>query len=166
MQMSLAQTIARKCRNLGRQPAFTIIWLFPVWLLLGLYRALILSVPLKRMAPFYGQDVGASAWVPLTGDRQTSRARQIRRTIALAVRYCPWDANCYPQALAARTLLRFYRVPHAIYFGLERAKGARDLSAHAWVMSGPISVTGGQAFAHYHVVRMFVGRGLAPEGKA
>lgn len=166
MLVSLVRTCTRKLRNLSRQPVFTIAWLLPVWLLLGCYRALILTVPLKRLASFYGQDVGAEPWIPLIDERQASRARHIRRTIALAVRYSPWNANCYPQALTARTLLCLYRVPHAIYFGLERAKGPRDLSAHAWVMAGQVAVSGGQAFTQYHVVRMFVGHGPATEGKA
>ncbi len=165
MPVSLIQTCTRKFRSLGRQPAFSIAWLFPAWLMLGFFRLLILTLPLKRMAPFYGRDLGALAWIPLAAVGQALRAQQIRRAIALATRYCPWNANCYPQALTARTMLRLYGVPHAIYFGLERAKGARDLSAHAWVMAGPVPVSGGQAFERYQIVRMFVGHGPAPEGR-
>lgn len=157
MPTPLPQRFIRKFHTLRALPAFTLIWLIPTWILLGVCRAFILTLPLKRMAPFYGKDAGVAAWVPLIGTAETLRARQIRVTIAIAARYSPWNANCYPQALTARTLLGLYRVPHAIYFGVRRASGARELSAHAWVAAGPVPVTGGQGFARYRVVRMFVG---------
>lgn len=153
----MALSLARKFRTFVDLPAFTICWLLPVWVLLGVYRALILTTPLKRLAPFYGEDAGVFPWVPLINASEVHRARQIRSTIAIVVRYCPWVANCYPQALAAGTLLRIYRVPHAIYFGLARSGEASELNAHAWAVAGPVSVSGGQGFDRYRVVRMFVG---------
>lgn len=149
------------------QSAFTLFWLFPTWLLLGLYRALILIVPLKHMAPFYGEDLGVENWIPLVDPPQIRRASDIRSTVAIAARYCPWTANCYPKALAARTLLRIYRVPHAIYFGLARMPASGDLAAHAWVMAGPVAVSGGAgSFGRYRVVRMFYDQAAAqPRGK-
>lgn len=154
----MSRLLARKFRSMRDQSAFTLFWLFPTWLLLGLYRALILTLPLKRMAPFYGEDLGVENWVPLANPAQIRRARDIRSTISIAAKYCPWTANCYPMALAARTLLRLYRVPHAIYFGLARSDEPKGMDAHAWVMVGPVPVSGGASFGRYRVVRMFVGR--------
>ena len=154
----MSRLLARKFRSMRDQSAFTLFWLFPTWLLLGLYRALILTLPLKRMAPFYGEDLGVENWVPLANPAQIRRACAIRSTISIAAKYCPWTANCYPKALAARTLLRLYPVPHAIYFGLARSDEPKGMDAHAWVMAGPVPVSGGASFGRYRVVRMFVGR--------
>ena len=163
----MQRLLARKFRSMRDQSAFTLFWLFPTWLLLGLYRLLILTMPLKHMAPFYGEDLGVENWVPLADPAQIRRASDIRSTVAIASRYCPWTANCYPKALAARTLLRFYRVPHAIYFRLARKPLSGDLAAHAWVMAGPVAVSGGAgSFGRYRVVRMFFGRtGAQPREK-
>ncbi len=154
----MSRLLARKFRSTRDQSAFTLFWLFPAWLLLGLYRALILTLPLKRMAPFYGEDLGVENWVPLANPAQIRRARDIRSTISIAAKYCPWTANCYPKALVARSLLRLYRVPHAIYFGLARSEGPNCIDAHAWVMAGPVPVSGGASFGRYRVVRMFAGQ--------
>lgn len=54
----------------------------------------------------------------------------------------PWRSDCFPQALAARVLLRAAGVPHVVTFGLRR--GETDaLKAHVWVAAGPVAVTGG-----------------------
>lgn len=160
------RTLARKFRSLRDQSAFTLFWLFPAWLMLGLYRGMILTLPLKRMAPFYGRDMGVESWIPLIGPNQVRRARDIRSTITIAAKYCPWTANCYPQALTARTLLRLYRVPHAIYFGLARSEDRNGMDAHAWVMAGPVPVSGGASFGRYRVVRMFLGEVQGQESAA
>lgn len=171
----MAGVLLRKLRTLTSLPVFTLVWVVPVWILLGLCRLAILTVPLRRMAPFYGDDIGICPWVPLASPGQIARARDIRRTIGLAAGYSPWTANCYPQALAARVMMRLYGVPHAIHFGLRReAEGpeaggrdgeGREIAAHAWVVCGPVPVTGGHSFGLYTVVRSFAARGLLPSTK-
>lgn len=127
------------------------------WLLLGVFRVIILLIPLKRLAPLFGRDAGIDPWLPLVTSPQISRARDIRRAVALAVKYSPWSPNCYPQALTARVLLRLHRIPHVLFFGLARSANAGGLDAHAWLISGPVVVSGGPSFGRYTVVRMFAG---------
>lgn len=154
------RVVLRKLRTLISLPVFTLVWLFPVWVLLGLCRLAILTVPLHRMAPFYGEDIGICPWVPLATPQEISRARDIRRTVGLAAGYSPWTANCYPQALAARVMMGIYGLPYAIHFGLRSDAGGRKIGAHAWVVCGPVPVTGGQSFGSYTVVRSFTARGV------
>jgi hypothetical protein len=156
----MAGALTRKLGTMCALPPFTLIWLGPVWGLLGLCRLAILVVPLRRLAPLFGQDMGASAWVPLATPRQIARARDIRRTIGLAAGYCPWQAACYPQALAARLIMGLYGVPHALHFGLRRDGVEGEVAAHAWVVCGPVAVTGGEGFGTHAVVRSFAPRGL------
>lgn len=80
----MQRLLARKFRSMRDQSAFTLFWLFPTWLLLGLYRLLILTMPLKHMAPFYGEDLGVENWVPLADPAQIRRASDIRSTVAVS----------------------------------------------------------------------------------
>lgn len=150
--------LARKLRTLRALPVFMLVWLLPVWVLLGLCRLAILTVPLRHMHAFYGQNLGICPWVPLATPRQIARARDIRRTIGLAATYSPWTANCYPQALTARILMGLYGVPYALHFGLRRDNDGRKIAAHAWVVCGPVAVSGGQSFGAYTIVRSFAAR--------
>jgi hypothetical protein len=80
----------------------------------------------------------------------------IGRTIRLAARYAPWQANCFAQAIVAAFLLRLYGLPYSVFFGLRRAVApAGGMDAHAWTASGKIAVTGGSCFDRFTVVGVF-----------
>ena len=157
--MRLARIAWRKARSFGRQGRFEQLWLLPLWLLLGLARALILGISFRRLAPHLGRSLGSVAWVPLLGAAQHARAQQIGRAVRLAARYTPWDSNCFAQAVAARVLLGLYGVPYALFFGVKRAPEAAALEAHAWVAAGRVQVTGGAGFGEFTVVGCFVDPG-------
>lgn len=131
------------------------------WVLLWLARAAILIIPGRHLAMFYGEDQGTSAFIPLAPRDALARAKRIRQALALAVKYSPASANCYPQALVARLLLGMARVPFALFFGVSREGDTGVIKAHAWVMSGPIAVSGGNSFRHYSVARCFTNRDAA-----
>lgn len=148
--------IARKLRTAASLPlGFTLLAAL-VWLLLWPARLAVLTIPLRRMVRAFGHDQGVDPAIPLVNDRQIDTARTIRRAIALAVKYSPKSANCYPQALVARLLLRLRRIPHALFFGLRRNPETDAIEAHAWVMAGPLPVTGGHSFSRFTVVRSFL----------
>lgn len=148
--------VARKLRSVCRTPAFVLVWFAPTWLLLGLARLAILRLSHKRLAKAYGHDFGADAWLALATPRQLHRAYRIRQVVALAVKYSPWVANCFPQALVARLLLGIYGIPYTLFFGVRRSADVQgDIDAHAWVMTGGLPVTGGASFGEFTVVRMF-----------
>lgn len=152
--------LVRKWRSYGHLSAFSKFWLAPIWLLLGVSKALIFTIRFQRLATRLGQPVGVAPWVPLVTPPQQARALQIGRAVRLAAKYTPWDSNCFPQAVVARLLLGWYGVPYALYFGLARDAQTRETQAHAWVMSGPVAVTGGHSFAQFTVVGVFATPGL------
>lgn len=153
--------LLRKLCTLRGLPLFTLLWLLPVWVLLLLCRLAIMTVPMRHLSRVLGHDMGICPWVPLATPQQIARAREVRRTITLAARYSLSTANCYPQALAARVLMGICGLPYAIHFGLRRDGAGQTISAHAWVVCGPVAVTGGHGFNAYTVVRSFAARGLA-----
>lgn len=128
--------------HLGHRDQFRLV---AAWSLLGLTRLLILLVPFRVVRRLLGQDhaVAAdktSAPAPLDPTSR-ARARKIGTVVAVAARHTPWTSECYPQALTARLLLTARRIPHRVCFGVRRDGAA--LVAHAWVVAGDITVTGG-----------------------
>ena len=139
-----------------RKPAFTKRWFVPVWLMLGISRLLIITVTFRRLAPHLGKPVGLRAYSHILTSKQEEQALRIARVIRVAARYCPWVANCFPQAITARLLLGFYRIPYSLYFGLCRDSDTNEFKAHAWVTAGRIPVSGGQSFQHYTFVGCYL----------
>jgi len=153
-------TLGRKARSFIHLPLFSKFWLVPLWVILGISKALIFTVTFRRLAPHLGQSMGVAPWVPLLDPAQQARALQIGRAVRLAARYTPWDSNCFPQAVAARLLLGWYGIPYALYFGLMREAQTLEMKAHAWVTAGRAAVTGGASFGQFTVVGVFVAPGL------
>ena len=146
----------RKVRTAASRPFSLTLLTGIAWLLLWPARLAVLTIPLRHLVKVFGQDQGVSPAIPLTDEAQMARARSVRQVIATAVRYSPKSANCYPQALVARLLLRIRKVPHALFFGIRRNPEEDTIDAHAWVMSGALAVTGGNSFGKYTVVRSFL----------
>lgn len=150
-------SVIRKLRSFWAVPLFGRLWFGPVWIMLGLARLCVLVVPFRRIARFLGTSPDRGYETEVPSRLQDARAIEIGRTIRLSAKYAPW-ANCFAQALVARTLLRFYGLPYSVFFGVRPSiKGTTGMDAHAWTMSGPISVTGGNGFSDYTVVGTFSG---------
>lgn len=156
----MLRILQRKARSFHGQSRFIQAWFFPIWLLLGLSKALIFTVSFRRLAPRLGRQAGIAPWVPVLSPAQEVRALQIGRAMRLAARYTPWDSNCFPQAVTARVLLGLYGIPYALYFGLMRDRDVSGLKAHAWVVAGRVPVTGGASFGQFTVVGVFVAPSL------
>lgn len=153
----------QKCATAISQPPLFFVWLAPAWVLLGISRLIINTAPFKHYAHRLGVLDGTAPRTPLITRQQEARARIISSTIKVAAKYSPWEANCFPQAMAARCLLGLYNIPYALFFGLRReadSNGNSDaenaLKAHAWIVCGPVIVTGGASFGQYQTVGCFV----------
>lgn len=154
--MSLHHTLRRKASSFRRYPAWVKAWFLPVCALLGLARVLIVLLPFARLSSSLGVAAGTLAWAPLLAEEDRGRARQIGQVIQLAARQLPWRTDCLPQAVVARWLLGWYGLPYVLFFGMRREPGSDAMQAHAWVVSGPVRVTGGHGFGHYAVVGSYV----------
>ena len=148
--------LTTKLGTLFSYPRFVKAWFIPVWLVLGLARLAILTVTFRRIAPRLGNSVGVAPWVPVLDERQTKSARLVGQVIRLAARHTPWESNCFPQAIVARIMLGFYRVPYCLFFGVRRNSATGAFDAHAWVAAGRVRVIGGLGFDKYTVVGVFV----------
>jgi len=157
-------------RRLRALPPVELAWALPAWVMLGLARALVLMLPLRRLAPMLGVDAGAQPWLPLLDAREEARARMIGRVVRRSARFTPWRSNCFNQAITARLLLGLYRVPYVLFFGAapqtDAETGSSGLSAHAWIAAGRVQVTGDSSFEQYPVLGCFVARRLASKMSA
>jgi len=148
--------IIRKIRSFFRLPIFQQCWVLPIWALLGISKLLIHLIPFKYVAPKLGYHIGTKQWLPLLDQQQQTRAIQISRVVKLASRYTPWESNCFPQAVTARVLLGVYKIPYALYFGLESGPETHIMNAHAWVTAGRVTITGGTSFQKFTSVGCFI----------
>ncbi|WP_071694660.1 lasso peptide biosynthesis B2 protein [Halomonas sp. QHL1] len=151
-----SKSSGRKAARFFHKPAFTKYWFIPVWLMLGFSRLLIVMISFRRLAPYLGRAVGLSAYSHLLTGDQEAQALRIAQVIRLTAHYCPWVANCFPQAITARLLLGLYHIPYSLYFGLCRDPETSEFKAHAWVTAGRIPVSGGQSFHLYTVVGCYI----------
>ena len=75
--------------------------------------------------------------------------------VGLAVRRAagnvPWRSDCFPQAIAARSMLKRYGYKSTVHLGVDRV-GSHDLLGHAWLTCGDIVVTGGEDLDRYSEV--------------
>ncbi|MDP1738009.1 MAG: lasso peptide biosynthesis B2 protein [Caulobacter sp.] len=156
----------RKLATALRLPLFVWLWLPPATMAMAMASLAIRCVPFRRLAQGFGQDVGAGAVEQSAGRRRSERALLIRQIITTVGGNAPFRSDCFPQALVAILLCRIYRLPYALYFGValtgEQGDGARDLKAHAWVMSGEVAVSGGRtSFRKFRTLACYIGPGLS-----
>lgn len=150
---AMVARLRAKAASFRRQPLFVQAWLLPIWVLLGISKALIFTLPFRRLAPWLGHRSAITPWVPLLTPAQEARARLVGQTVRIAARHTPWDSNCLPQAIAARALLGLYAVPYIFCLGLARdPREPASMTAHAWVAAGRVRVTGGLGFDQFTVV--------------
>lgn len=70
--------------------------------------------------------------------------RRVGATVAIVSRAVP-RATCLVQALTAQIVLGIRHHPSEIIIGIDAERVADFASAHAWLMSGDVVVTGGSA---------------------
>lgn len=149
--------IGRKLMTAARVSPIVILWLIPAWMLIGLSSAALVLVPFRRIAPWLGVNLGAVAHRPAATPEQAARARKIGLTVTIAARYAPFRSNCLPQAMAAKFLCVLWRVPCAVYLGVDREADTGALLAHAWTSCGEVTMTGGAySFKTYTPLSCFV----------
>jgi hypothetical protein len=90
--------------------------------------------------------------------RHTTQVRRVRWAVQAATRYLPWQCRCLAQALSGQVLLAQYGIAGTLYLGVRRAEHGAP-SAHAWLRSGTLYVTGGQGHRHFQVIATFAGKG-------
>lgn len=110
-------------------------------------RVMIALLPFRTIARRLGRQGSESP-----RDETHSAAPRIRWAIAAISRRAPWRCQCLEQAVAAKMMLRARRIPSTLYLGVEPGAEAK---AHAWLRSGSLFVTGGDASGRFAVLSTF-----------
>lgn len=152
--MKLLAIAMRKAKTAARLSPPVWMLLPFIWTLLGLTRLLVLTVPFPAIARMLGRRCQLNARSAQIAPLPASRALRTGRLIRLAARYCPWTANCFPQAMTASIILKAMGIAHVVYFGVRRGD-EKPLDAHAWVKADTVPVVGGRGHARFTAVAAF-----------
>lgn len=151
-------TVAIIKRKLGRFTALPLrekLWCLLAFWLLGMARLMVLLLPSAVYSRLFGRDMGVLPLSLLVDAERRLQARRIGNVIAAMANVTPWRSLCLEQALAAQFLLRWYRIPSVVYFGVARGND-KTMRAHAWTCVGPVFATGGSSFSQFTVVRNYL----------
>ena len=74
--------------------------------------------------------------------------QRVSFAIRAAANNVPWRSDCFPQAIAARAMLKSRGYASTIHLGVEKA-GEGELAAHAWLTCGETVVTGEEEADRY-----------------
>lgn len=128
------------------------------WVLLGYYRAAILTTSFKRLAAPLEHHRDTVEPPALTPD-QLHQAARIGHLVAAAARYTPWQSLCLTQVLVTQRLLARRGIAGQFYLGVRRGCELTDdptgLSAHAWLQCGDEIVNGAAGHERFTVVSTF-----------
>jgi hypothetical protein len=122
------------------------------WLLLraawclAVARVTLAAVPFRRLAERLAEQAPAPDGVAPSSDPDFPG--RVGRAVRIAAAHVPWRSDCFPQTLAARSLLRRRGYASTIHLGVERT-GEAGLAGHAWLTCGETVVTGGGELERY-----------------
>jgi hypothetical protein len=113
--------------------------------LLVLFRVCLAVIPVRRIIKAITPSPNQAAAKPANisvSDRDLQLARRVQWAVSAAARHSFVEFVCFPQTLAAYTLLRWRKVPSTMVYGVARSPD-HELIAHTWLQVGDKIVTGG-----------------------
>ena len=128
--------------------------LMEAFVLLGIARLAVLTMPFKRLAVSLGRHMNESDAQVSASD--LNLARQVGQAIRSAANYTPWKSVCLPQAVAAQWMLKRRHIAGTLYLGMAKDEAKPEkLAAHAWLRCGDIILTGAASHRQFTVVSTF-----------
>lgn len=120
---------------------------------LGIFRAALLAVPFRLLAPSLGAHMVETPSREEGGERR-KLAGAVAQAVHRASRHVPWAAKCLVQAMAGKKMLRRRGVESTLYLGLAK-RADQGLQAHAWLRCGGQIILGGGGLQRFAVVSTF-----------
>lgn len=122
---------------------------------LGLMRAALLLLPFWRIAGIMGlAQCGAGV---MSESLSTDKAASVGWALRSAASRTPWASTCLVQALAGILMLRARNIPGIICLGVSKdSSDPEPLSAHAWLHSGKVILTGADGHEQFVAISAFV----------
>lgn len=144
----------------------TQLWVLPLYckfmcscsfLLLALFGLIVKILPMPFFLFYFGSYHGTLKMSIVLNDKQKNLALNIGRMIRLTAKYIPWNCTCLPQALVAIFWCKLLNIPYVFYIGLCRGsiEKKNNYLSHAWLMSGPYALTGGNCLNSHNVISTY-----------
>ncbi len=128
--------------------------LLEAFVLLGIARLLVLTIPFRWLARSIGKHMNESG--ENVDPAELQFARMVGQAIRSAANYTPWKSVCLPQAVAAQWMLIRRRIPATLYLGVAKNESLpQKLAAHAWLRCGQVILTGAPGHRQFTVVATF-----------
>lgn len=138
----------------------TALLLIEAYLFLGWARFLIF-LPFSKLAPSLGEHMQETSYGLNRAD--AAAVKNVRDAIQIMSRYTFWESKCLVRAIAAMKMLQRRGIDSTLYLGT--ARNNAELSAHAWLRSGPLYITGADSMREFTVVGKFAKRISNSEGE-
>lgn len=120
-----------------------------VWLYTGVFRFLILLIPMKYLRRLFGKEGEESS------QEATIEEYRYAKTISIYVNRSAektiWKSKCLVRALTAQKLLHRKNIDSTLYLGV--GKENDKMIAHAWLRCGRFYVTGGDGSGYAVVAK-------------
>lgn len=124
--------------------------------LLGVARLLTKLFNYRKISFLYGHFCYMTLASTILNDTEVNQAKRVARRIKLVSRHTPWRSNCLTKALVVRFWCAVYRIPYMFYIGFSKNSDApMGRRAHAWVVAGPVCLTGGDGFLSHVVTQSY-----------
>jgi len=128
--------------------------LLEAFVLLGVARLLVLTIPFRWLAASLGKHMQESATQVDAAALQ--HALMVGQAVRTAAKYTPWDSVCLPQAVAGQWMLKRRHIAGTLYLGVMKADAKpQQLAAHAWLRYGDVILTGKAGHRQFKVVATF-----------
>ena len=110
---------------------------------LGIARLMLANTSFQKLAERLGSKGAKGTRAP-----DSDYSERVGYAVHAAASAVPWRADCFPQAIAARMLLKREGYDTTIHLGV--TKGAEgNIAGHAWLTCGDYVVTGAGELDHY-----------------
>lgn len=119
------------------------------YLLLGVSKLMILIFPFKFIASKIGLPQTETSFM----NTFESKVLETQIAVTRGAKYVFFSSKCYDQALATTFMLRRRKISSTIYFGVSKIDG--QLSAHAWVRSGHLIISGKRGYENFTPIAWF-----------
>lgn len=132
-------------------------WFISLYVLSGIARLAVITLPFRWIIRLLGQSVENRQLCVLASQQQLKTAHRIGLITNVVSKYTPWQTKCLIQAMIARYLLGYYRIPYVLYIGIKNVnRQETELKGHAWLCVGHSVITGRQGHHTFTIASSFV----------
>jgi hypothetical protein len=115
----------------------------------------------NTMARWLGHSHKCYQLSSIISEEQMNISRRISLIIKIIEKSSPWHTKCLAQAILARTILGFYRIPYVVHLGATLHSNQKiTMKAHAWIKVGNRIVTGKEGHRTFTIVGTFIDKSI------